>query len=282
MARILSFDEKAPLRKILTYGFALVVAIFSLLPLYWMIVSAFRAPTALFAEPSLIPGPFSLEYVDNLLKQTNYPRYYLNSLVVAILVTAVTLVVSVLMAYTLNRFKIKGMKVLVHSMLYAYMFPQLLLAIPLYTIFVRIHLDNTLISLIICHCTLTIPLGVWLLWGFFKTLSFEIEEAALVDGASRFGAFLTVTLPLAKPGIITVGIFSFILSWADYVYALIIVNSDDMKTVPLGLASMLGAFDIRWGEIMVGSVLISIPMLLIFIFFSKYFIKGLAAGALKE
>jgi ABC-type glycerol-3-phosphate transport system permease component len=143
-------------------------------------------------------------------------------------------------------------------------------------------IDDTLLSLVICHCTFTIPLGVWLLLGFFKNLPMEIEEAALVDGASRFQAFLKVTLPLTLPGLITVGIFSFILSWTDYVYALIMISSENMKTVPLGLASMLGAWEIRWGEIMFGSTLISIPLLLLFAFLSRYFIQGLTAGALKE
>ncbi len=279
---MLTMDEKSPLRKILVHLAGLAAAIFSFFPLYWMVISAFRAPEALFSKPSLIPGPFSWEYVHNLLRQTNFPQYYYNSMIVALSVTALTLVVAILMAYTVCRFRLRGSRLLIYSILYAYMFPQLLLAIPLYALFVRLHLDNTLFSLVIAHLTLTIPLGVWLLWGFFKSLPFEIEEAALVDGASRFRAFVTVTLPLAKPGIITVGLFSFILSWADYVYALIVVDADDMKTVPLGLASMLGAFDIRWGEIMVGATLVSIPLLILFMIFSKYFISGLAAGALKE
>jgi ABC-type glycerol-3-phosphate transport system permease component len=197
-------------------------------------------------------------------------------------VTIITVSISLLMAYSLTRFKIRGASLIVYSMLYAYMFPALLLAIPLYTMFVRTGIDDTLLSLVICHCTFTIPLGVWLLLGFFKNLPMEIEEAALVDGASRFQAFLKVTLPLTLPGLITVGIFSFILSWTDYVYALIMISSENMKTVPLGLASMLGAWEIRWGEIMFGSTLISIPLLLLFAFLSRYFIQGLTAGALKE
>jgi multiple sugar transport system permease protein len=282
MKHIFSLQEKAPLRRILIYVIASIAGIFSLFPIYWMGISAFRAPTALFSQPSLIPGPFSLEYVDILLRQTNYPRYYLNSTVIAFLVTMITVSISLLMAYSLTRFKIRGASLIVYSMLYAYMFPAILLAIPLYTMFVRMGMDDTLLSLVICHCTFTVPLGIWLLLGFFKNLPMEIEEAALVDGASRFQAFRKVTLPLTLPGLITVAIFSFILSWTDYVYALIMISSENMKTVPLGLASMLGAWEIRWGEIMFGSTLISIPLLLLFAFLSRYFIQGLTAGALKE
>ncbi len=282
MTHLFSLHEKAPLRRILIYGVAAVAAVFSLFPIYWMVISAFRAPTALFSKPSLTPGPFTAEYVDILLRQTNYPRYYLNSSLIALFVTILTVSISLLMAYSLTRFKIRGASLMVYSLLYAYMFPALMLAIPLYTMFVRMGMDDTLLSLVICHCTFTVPLGVWLLLGFLKNLPIEIEEAALVDGASRFQAFRKVTLPLSLPGLITVAVFSFILSWTDYVYALIMISSENMKTVPLGLASMLGAWEIRWGEIMFGSTLISIPILVLFAFLSRYFIQGLTAGALKE
>ena len=129
--------------------------------------------------------------------------------------------------------------------------------------------------------TIASALGVWFLWGFFKSMPFELEEAAMVDGCTRLGAFLRVVLPLSLPGLITVAIFSFLLSWTDYTFALIMIGSDANKTLPVGLASMVGSFDLRWGEIMAGSTLIALPLFAAFALLTQYFIQGLGAGAVK-
>jgi ABC-type glycerol-3-phosphate transport system permease component len=175
----------------------------------------------------------------------------------------------------------RGKQIILHSMLFTYMFPPLLLAVPLYFIFTKLGFVDSLWGLIISHTTITLPLGVWLLWGFFKAMPFELEEAAMVDGASRIKAFFLVVLPLSLPGILTVSIFSFLLSWTDYTFGLIILSSDIKKTLPIGLATMLGAGDLNWGEIMAGAFLISVPLLIMLVFLSKYFVKGLTAGAIK-
>ena len=268
-------------RKTAVYILVIAIAVYSFLPIYWMFISAFRAPKELFAQPSLIPHSFTLEYFTVLLSLTNFPINFMNSLIVTIFTTIITLFCAIPMAYVMTRFKIRGKGLLANSMLYAYMFPPMLLAIPLYNIFVKIGLDNTLLSLVIAHTTITLPLGVWLLGGFFKTLPFEIEQSAMVDGCTRFQAFRRVVLPLSLPGLVTVSIFSFLLSWTDYTYALMLITSDAKKTIPIGLTSMLGSYDIRWGEIMAGSAIITLPLLIIFVFLSRYFIKGLAAGATK-
>jgi len=122
---------------------------------------------------------------------------------------------------------------------------------------------------------------VWLLWGFFKVMPLDLEEAAMVDGCTRAGAFFRVVLPLSLPGIVTVAIFAFLLSWTDYIFAFVLVSSDSQKTLPVGLASILGTFDARWGELMAGATLIALPLLVLFTFLSRYFIQGLAAGAMK-
>jgi ABC-type glycerol-3-phosphate transport system permease component len=268
-------------RKAYIYFLVIVIAVYSFLPIYWMFASAFRPPKELFAQPSLIPQSFTLEYFTVLLSLTNFPINFMNSLIVTISTTIITLICAIPMAYVMTRFQIRGKGLLANAMLYAYMFPPMLLAIPLYNIFVKIGLDNTLLSLVIAHTTITLPLGVWLLGGFFKTLPFEIEQSAMIDGCTRFQAFRRVVLPLSLPGLVTVSIFSFLLSWTDYTYALMLITSDAKKTIPIGLTSMLGSYDIRWGEIMAGSTIITLPLLIIFVFLSRYFIKGLAAGATK-
>lgn len=263
-------------------GFAaIVIAGWSLFPIYWMVISSFRAPNALFTRPSLIPGPFSLESYDTLLQVTDYPVQFRNSLIVASSVVVITIVLSVMIAYAVTRFRVPGKTLIIGTMLYAYMFPPMLLAIPLYGIFVTLGIADSLIALVIAHCTLTLPLGVWLLWGFFKAMPFALEEAAMVDGCTRLGSFLRVVLPLSLPGIVTVAVFAFLLSWTDYAYALVMISSDTQKTLPVGIASMIGAFDMRWGEIMAGASLIAAPLFLMFMFLSRYFIQGLSAGAMK-
>jgi multiple sugar transport system permease protein len=267
--------------RIALYLAALVISVYSAFPIYWMVVSSLRAPQALINTTSLVPGPFTLEYYSNLLELTDYPTQFMNSLLVALVTVAVTMVFSVMIAYAVTRHRIRGKGLIVGAMLYAYMFPPLLIAIPLFSIFAKIGLGDTLISVIVSHLTLTLPLGVWFLWGFFKSMPFELEEAAMVDGCTRLGAFLRVVLPLSLPGLITVAIFSFLLSWTDYTYALIMIGSDANKTVPVGLASMVGSFDLRWGEIMAGSTLIALPLFGAFALLSQYFIQGLGAGAVK-
>ena len=268
-------------RRLGLYVAALVIAGYSAFPIYWMVISSLREPTSLLSRVSLLPGPFTLEYYSNLLELTDYPTHFLNSVIVAVVTVAVTMVFSVMIAYAVTRQRIRGKKLIVGAMLYAYMFPPLLIAIPMFTIFAQLGLSDTLTGLIASHLTLTLPLGVWFLWGFFKSMPFELEEAAMVDGCTRLGAFLRVVLPLALPGLITVAIFSFLLSWTDYTFALVMIGSDANKTLPVGLASMVGSFDLRWGEIMAGSTLIALPLFAAFALMSQYFIQGLGAGAVK-
>jgi len=273
--------KQKPLRKVIIYVLVILISVYSFFPMYWMFISSCRAYKQLFSSVSLIPGPFSLKSYINLLSMTKYLINFKNSLWVAFFTTGITLICSILMAYVITRYRLRGKRFILHSMLFSYMFPPLLLAVPLYYIFTKLGFIDSLWGLIISHTTITLPLGVWLLWGFFKAMPFELEEAARVDGASRIKAFFLVVLPLSLPGILTAGIFSFLLSWTDYTFGLIILSSDIKKTLPIGLATMLGAHDLNWGEIMAGAFLITVPLLVIFVFVSQYFVKGLTAGAVK-
>ena len=269
-------------RAALWLGVALM-CIWSLFPIYWMVVSSLRTPQDLFLPPVLIPKSidWKFENYTNLLELTDYAQQFKNSVLVALAVVVITLLLSIIIAYTVTRYRVPGKSIIVGSMLYAYMFPPLLLAIPMLSIFARMGLADNLLAVVLAHCTLTLPLGVWLFWGFFKSMPFDLEEAAMVDGCTRLGAFIRVVLPLSLPGIVTVAIFAFLLSWTDYVFSFVLVSSDSNKTLPVGLASILGTFDARWGELMAGATLIAAPLFVIFAFLSRYFIQGLAAGAVK-
>lgn len=276
-------SARSPVQRTALFLGVALMTLWSFFPIYWMVVSSLRPERDLFAPPTLLPATIDtgLKSYATLLQLTDYPAQFLNSILVALAVVAITLVVSVLIAYVVTRYRVPGKSIIVGSMLYAYMFPPLLLAIPLLSIFAGLGLADTLWAVIAAHCTLTIPLGVWLLWGFFKVMPLDLEEAAMVDGCSRAGAFFRVVLPLSLPGIVTVAIFAFLLSWTDYIFAFVLVSSDSQKTLPVGLASILGTFDARWGELMAGATLIALPLLVLFTFLSRYFIQGLAAGAMK-
>lgn len=263
------------------YVGALLLAVYSAFPIYWMIASSLRPARDMLSDPTIIPRRITFDNYHSLLAQTDYLGQFLNSLIVAFCTVLLTMALSIMIAYGVTRQRMRGKRIIISGMLCAYMFPPLLLAIPLFSMFNAIGLADTLLSLVISHLTITMPLGVWFLWGFFKTMPFELEEAAMVDGCSRLGAFIRVVLPLSVPGLVTVAIFAFLLSWTDYTFALVMIGSDANKTVPLGLASMIGAFDLRWGDIMAGATLIALPLFAAFIALSRYFVQGLTAGAIK-
>lgn len=269
------------LKRIGLYAAVIVVCLYSFFPIYWMIVSSLRAPSRLFFDTSLVAWPPDFSSYVSLLQLTSYLSSLLNSTLMATGTIIVSMVLSAFIAYGATRLRFRGKTVLIASMLFAYMFPPLMLAIPMAAVFRSIGLADSLWGLLIAHLAISLPLGVWLLWGFFKSMPFDLEEAAMVDGCSQFGAFVKVVLPLSAPGLITVGIFSFLLSWADYVFALILIMSDQKKTLPVALASMLGAQDLRWGEILAGSSLIALPLFVVFAFCYRYFVAGLSAGAVK-
>lgn len=257
------------------------IAIWSSFPIYWMLISSLRRQSDLFSAPTLWSRNLTLDSFRNLLDLTDYRTQFRNSMIVAAAVVVITLTIAIVVAYVLTRFRVRGKSFIVAGILYAYMFPPMLLAIPLYGFFVALGFADSLLGLVISHCTLTLPLAIWLLWGFFKGMPFELEEAARVDGCTRLGSFFRVVLPLSLPGIITAGVFTFLLSWTDYVYALVMITSDEHKTLPLGIASMIGAFDLRWGEAMAGATLIVLPLFAMFAFLSRYFVQGMSAGAVK-
>jgi len=170
---------------------------------------------------------------------------------------------------------------MLNGMLIGYMLPPMLLAIPLLGMFVSIGIDDTLFGLTLSHIAITLPFGVWMLNGFLRTVPFELEESAWMDGASRFQALFRVIFPLLIPGVISVGVFSFIVSFTDYTFGLMLVSSEANKTIPVGLAAIKESTSLQTGELLAGAAMIIVPMVILFSFVTKYFIQGLTAGAVK-
>lgn len=278
------------LRKVLfrlsLYCGAAVFLFLILFPIYWIFVSSLQPlPILMRAEARLWPHEATLEHYIILFEAQYgvklFRLYIQNSLKVAISVALISTLIASTAAYGLSRYRFHGKEVLGRLMLFIYVFPTVVLITPIYRSLAKVGLIDTHIGLIILHTALTAPFATWLLWAFFDAIPKELEEAAAVDGASRGQSFFHVVLPLASPGILTAAIYSLVISWGEYMFAAILISSEDKKTVPLGLATYMTEQYIEWGQLLAGTVLAAIPIILIFMLLSRYFLKGFLEGALK-
>lgn len=257
-------------------------SIYLVFPVYWLIASSVKPTEDLFIVPAtLFPLRISFENFKEVLSATKIPRYFLNSIITSVAVTAITITISTLGAYSLTKYRFPGRKLISDLILVAYIFPGILILLPLYQLIVKLQLNNSLIGLILANLTFTVPFCLWMLRAFFMQLPNSLEESAMIDGCTKFGAFLKVLLPLASPGIVASGTYAFILSWNEYMFALVFVTDDANKTLPLGVAGFLGHLTIDWGSLLCSAVIAVIPIMLAFMFFQKYLIQGISAGAVK-
>lgn len=264
---------------LLAWGIVLAVAF----PLLWMVVTSLKPSSELFRRPpTLLPAAPTLEHYWRLLTQTDFLTYFRNSVVLATATTLVTLAIATLGAYSLVRFRYRGREGLAMMVLFTYLLPSVVLIIPLYLLLVRLGLSNTLASLVIAYITFALPYALWLLRSFMEGIPEDLESAALVDGATRMGAFRDVILPQLLPGIISTALFTFILSWNEYLYALVLVNSDEARPLTTGVMNMLiSSFNIEWSLLMAASVMMSVPLIVVFAFLQSYLTRGFGAGGVK-
>jgi multiple sugar transport system permease protein len=232
-------------------------------------------------SPFWVHSP-TLANIDKLLFHTNYPRWLLITMSVAVASTFLSVAASVLAAYAIERLRFKGAQHVGLAIYLAYLVPPTILFIPLATMIFQFGLFNNPISLVLTYPTFLVPFCTWLLIGYFKSIPYELEECALIDGASRLQILKRITLPLAVPGLISAGIFAFTLSWNEFIYALAFIQSTDRKTVPVAILTELVTGDVyQWGSLMAGSLLGSVPVALIYSFFVEYYVSSLT-GAVKE
>jgi multiple sugar transport system permease protein len=259
-------------------------AIFLLFPFAWMLIVSLKPDQALLdtrLNPFAIVAP-TLKHYRFLLQETDFPRWIWNTLVVTFGATALALFCSILIGYALGRFRFRGGNSLGIGIFLLYLVPPSLLFIPLSQIVSRFGLYNTYWALILVYPTFLIPFASWLLMGYFRTISRELEDAALVDGATRLQAMLRVVLPLAIPGVLSAGIFCFTLGWNEFLYALVFMGSGEMKTVPVGVVSDFIKADVYfWGVLMAAGILGSVPVALAYAFLVDNYVSGLTAGATK-
>ena len=272
------FSARVAITYAILFGLAIIVGF----PLFWMAISSFKTSPELFTyPPKLIPSDFTTEWYDAVFFRSNAPRLFQNSFVVAVATMVIDIVIATLGAYSVTRFKYPGRNLLMFTALISYLFPAIILLVPMFRILSSLNLVNSIQGIIVTHIIVTLPFALWLLRSFFQSIPRDLEEAALVDGATYLGAFTRIVLPLTAPGVMSTGLFVFILSWNEYLFASVMGTSEANKTLPVGIADFVTSFDIRWGEIMALSTVTTIPVLIFFAFIQKYFVKGLMAGAVK-
>ncbi len=274
--------HKALFRYTVIYLAAAAVMFVSLFPFLWMISTSFKPTSETFTRiPRLIPKSPTLDNYRMVLGETMIPKYFLNSLYVAVLTTAISIVVASLGAYGFSRFRFPGRSPALIMILGVQMFPSQVIIIPLFIVMKNLALLNTHKSLLVSYTTFTLPLTVWMLKGFFDEIPRELEEAALIDGCSKLGAFTKIVLPLSLQGIVASAIFAFIGAWNEFMFAMTFINLEELKTMPVGLTSFFGRFTVEWNPLMAASVLFTIPSLIFFALVQRNLARGLVAGAVK-
>jgi len=270
--------------------------LFTIYPVLWVITIAFSGKQSLAiadlpAEPGFMdrvraitpwPAQWSASNFVSVMTDQPFARWLLNSTVVAIFSTLFGLMLACTAAYAFSRFKFPGRRVGMMSFLVSQMFPGTLMLIPLYIIIVQIlGLGSSRIGLIIVYATTSIPFSVWMLKGYFDTIPKELEEAAVIEGASAGKIFWRIVLPLAKPAVAITALFSFMTSWNEFILAATFMDKENMYTAPVGLRFFVGGFSQQWGYFAAGSIIVSIPVVLLFLYLQKYLVSGLTAGGVK-
>ena len=276
-------DFASWLRRIyLPLAFFVVAMLF---PFYWMLITSIKPNRELYSQkimPLMVYQPTLKHYID-LLWETNFLTWTYNTMLVAVVTTLVSVVIGTMIAYPLARMNFPGAAIVAIGVAATYLVPQPLLFIPMSDIINRLELGNTLSAVMLTYPTLLIPFSAWLLMGYFKSVPRELEEAARIDGASRFQAMTRIVLPLCTPGLLSAGIFSFTLAQNEFLYALIFLAKSEVRTVPIGVVTELIRGDVfYWGQLMAGALLGSVPVALIYSFFVDYYVAGLTAGAVKS
>ena len=272
----------ARLQGALSYGLLALLLVMVLFPFYWMIITAFKSEDQMRSLVSMFwPSPFVVENFHQLLTKTDFTTWFGNSALVAIASTFVATAIGTIGAYALARLRFLGRAFLSSATLITYLVPPAILFIPLYAQIRLLGLSDSLAGLIFTYPSFTVPFVTWLLMGYFESIPVELEEAAMIDGATRFGAFRRVILPLAAPGVLAAALYAFTAAWNEFLYALVFVTDVKQRTLPVGLSSFITGDVYGWGYLMAGAVLTTLPVIAVYIYLQKYMVEGLTAGSVK-
>lgn len=279
------FRRKFTLGWSITVGGTLVFLLFwTFFPIYWMLATSFKTNMDVFKlPPDFWPvAPTMENYAGLFSPETPIMRFFFNSFLTAILTVIVTIILATFTGYALSRLEFRFREQILVSVLITQMFPLVVMLAPLYVLYNKAHLLNTYVGMVIAFTSFALPFGIWMIKGFVDTVPYEIEQAAMVDGCTRFQAMIKVVLPLTLPGIVSTGIFAFLDAWNNLLFPMVLTNDIAMKTLPAGLVLVFtGAFKHNWGGMMAACILSTIPVVVIFILLQRYLVEGMTGGAVK-
>lgn len=270
------------LSQALTWIVLLIALVIMLFPIYWMVNTALKPSGEVFQyPPSFLSANWSLDAFYNLFATRPIGRYFLNSLIVAGGTTLLSLALASLAAYGLTRFPIRIEPLIILSLLFIKMLPEALLVVPFYQLIADFRMLNSFLSLILVYSSFALPFAVWMLIGFFRVIPRELDEAGIMDGASRIQTFWLVIMPLARPGMVAVAMFTFLTAWNAYLWALVLTTDPSMYVLPVGIATLKGEYQVQWNELMAAAVIAVVPVLAIYSVLERYLVAGITAGAVK-
>jgi multiple sugar transport system permease protein len=259
------------------FGLAIVVGF----PIYFMVLTSFRTTRDIYREPSLLPGTLTLQNYEDVWVNREIWRNILNSLLVAGITTIISVILGTLAAYAISRLKFSGRGFAGGAVLYSYLTPVVLLFVPLAVMVSLLGLGNTLPGLMLIYLTFTLPLSTWLILGYFQSFPASLEEAARIDGAGRMQTLLRILVPVSAPGIATAAVLTFTMAWNELFLALVFVTGDEVRTLPVALQHLITGDVQRYGPIMAGAVIASIPIVILYYFSQRWVVEGIGAGAEK-
>ncbi|MCB0182261.1 MAG: carbohydrate ABC transporter permease [Anaerolineae bacterium] len=275
-------STKTGITKALVFVALLLGALFAGFPVLWMLSSSLKSNTEIFAyPPRLISESFSLDAYRAVLTNPEQLRFFFNSYLISTMVTIFTLIVGILGGYSFSRYKFKFKSHLNVIIIGVQAVPPITLMIPYFGLIVALKLYNTYWALILTYMVFTLPYAIIMMTGYFNTLPRDLDEAVLIDGGTSFVALWRVLVPISLPGIVSVGVYTFMLAWNEFLFALTLTRTNDMRTVPVGIQLLMGQHSYEWNQMMAMSVLGSLPVLILFLIFQRYFIAGMSAGSVK-
>ena len=266
----------------LRWAVALTALAVVLFPFYWMLNTSLKPPTEIFlSPPTFVSAHWSLDAYATVLTQRPVGRYFVNSLVVALGTTSLSVVLAALAAYGFTRFFPRGATPFIVLLLFTKMLPETLLIIPYFRLMSDLGLLNTYAALVLAYSSFALPFSVWMLIGFFRSIPRDIDEAAMIDGASYLQTFCRVILPLARPGLVAVALFTFLIAWNSYVWALVLTTDSSMYVLSVGIANMVGEYRVQWNELMAAAVIAALPVMLLYSLLERHLVNAITAGAVK-
>ncbi|MEM6428115.1 MAG: carbohydrate ABC transporter permease [Deinococcota bacterium] len=261
----------------------LIASTFVIVPVLWMFSTSVKTMEEMFSLPiKWIPETISWDAYQRIWTDYPFGRYILNSFIVVSGATLISLFVSSLAGYGASRFRFLGRTAFLTFLLITQMFPSIMLLIPYFQLMKTFGLINTYAGLIFAYISFTIPLASWLMLGYFNSIPKELDDAASIDGASRWRIFWQIVMPLALPGLAATAVYAFIVGWNEYIFALVLTTDDKMKTIPIGIGELIGQYRIAWNDMMAVSLVVSVPLTILFLFLQRFLVSSLTAGAVKQ